>query len=251
VKFSQICVKRTMQKTILAVIPARGGTKGIPYKNIKGLGDKPLIQYIFDAARCSKYIDQLVLSTDDEGIAVVAKELGIEVPFMRPEELARDDSSLISVIKHAMRYFDDLGIKVDGVLSLQPTCPFLNTRTIDKAVELWLNSGCDSVTTVSEITKGHPYISKRLKENGRIEDFCVIPEGADNRQRQYREKAYYLTGGLYLRNRSLVESDKSGSHHLGEDSRSIIINEIESLDINTDFDFSMAEFVLERGLIKF
>ena len=240
-----------MQKNLLAVIPARGGSKGVLNKNIKRLGDKPLIQYIFETAQCSKFINQIVLSTDDEGIATVAKGLGIKVPFMRPEKLSRDDSSLISVIKHAMNFSDDLGIKADGVLSLQPTCPFLSIQSIDKAIELWLNSGCDSVTTVSEIARGHPYISKKLKENSMIENFCVIPEGADNRQRQYREKAYYLTGGLYLRSRSLVELDKSGSHHLGEDSRAVIVDEIESLDINTDFDFNMAEFVLGREAVKF
>jgi CMP-N-acetylneuraminic acid synthetase len=235
-------------KEILAVILARGGSKGVPKKNISKIEGKPLMQYIFDAARKSKYITKIILSTEDEEIANIGKSIGIEVPFMRPEELATDNAPGILVIKHAMKFFDHVGFRADGLFSLQPTNPFTSTQTIDKSVELWLDTGCDSVTTITEVTRGHPYITKRLKEGNSIENFCSIPKGISMHVRQAREKAYYLTGALYLRTRSLVEAENMDSHYLGRDSRAVEVNEIEAIDINTPFDFEMAEWVMSKRM---
>jgi CMP-N-acetylneuraminic acid synthetase len=235
-----------MDKMIAAVIPARGGSKGVPKKNIRILGGMPLIYYAFNAARHSKYVKKMILSTDDDEIAAVGKSLGIEVPFLRPKHLSGDNSSLISVIKHALKYFDSEGVITEGIISLQPTCPFLSTQSIDKAIELWMKTSCDSVTTVAAITKGHPYISKRLRGDHVIENFITIPDSADNSRRQVRETAYYLTGGLYMRSRHLVESEISDSHYLGKDSRAVVVSEVEAIDINTEFDFKIAEFVAEK-----
>lgn len=235
-----------MEKTIFLVIPARGGSKGVPQKNIMNLGGKPLIQHVFDAARQSKYVGKIILSTDDDKIAKIGKALGIEVPFIRPKELSTDDASLISVIKHAQQYFDDIGFRADGILSLQPTCPFLTAKTIDDAIELWLSSGCDSVTTISEITKGHPYISKKLNHDNAIEDYCLIPKDAVLGRRQIREKAYYLTGGLYLRSRILIEAQNSDAHYLGGSVKAVVVDELEAIDINSEFDFKVAEFVMNN-----
>ncbi|MBW1887289.1 MAG: acylneuraminate cytidylyltransferase family protein, partial [Deltaproteobacteria bacterium] len=135
-----------MDKMIAAVIPARGGSKGVPKKNIRTLAGRPLIYYAFNAVRNSKYVNKLILSTDDVEIAAVGKSLGIEVPFLRPKQFSADNSSLISVIKHALKYFDSAGVSTEGIISLQPTCPFLSTQSIDKAIELWMRTGCDSVT---------------------------------------------------------------------------------------------------------
>lgn len=239
-----------MNKKILGIILARGGSKGVPRKNICKLGGKPLIQYIFEAARKSKYITKLIMSTEDEEIANVGKSIGIEVPFMRPAELATDNATGISVIKHALKFFDDIGFKADGVFSLQPTNPFTSIETIDGAIRLWIDSGCDSVTTIAGINSGHPYITKRLKEDNVIENFCNIPEGISMHIRQDREKAYYMTGALYLRSRSLVEAENMDSHYLGKDSRAIVVDEIEALDINTPFDFEFAEWVTRRQEVK-
>jgi CMP-N-acetylneuraminic acid synthetase len=157
----------------VAVIPARGGSKGIPRKNIRALGEKPLIHYIFESARQSKHINRLVVSTEDREIAEVARALGIDVPFMRPAELATDSASSISVIKHALRYFDNSGVRFDAVVSVQLTNPLTTVGTIDRAIELWLETGCDSVTTIAEVTRAHPYITKRLKPGSVIESFCA------------------------------------------------------------------------------
>ena len=233
-----------MKPRILALIPARGGSKGVPRKNIRLLGGNPLIAHIHKAACNSEYIDKVILSTDDEEIAKVGKSLGMEVPFVRPGELAREFSLLPGVSKHAMMFFDDLGEKYNGILSLQPTCPFLSTESINKAVEIWIRHQCDSVTSVSEITKGHPYIAKRVKEDLSLENFSPIPEGAITSPRQKREKAYFLTGGLYMRNRSLLEKPELKGHCLGDDSRAVVVSELEAVDINTEIDFKFAELLM-------
>jgi CMP-N-acetylneuraminic acid synthetase len=233
-------------KKILGVIPARGGSKAIPKKNIKKMGGAPLLEYIVRTAEKSKYIDRLILSTEDDEIAKVGEEIGIEVPFKRPMQLATDNATGISVIKHALTHLDKMDYWADAVISLQATNPLTKTETIDRGIELWLATGCDSVTTVAEVTKGHPYITKRLKANGRIENFCEIPANAKMHRRQAREKVYYLTGAFYLRSRELIEAEGMDSHYLGPDSRAIIVDELESIDIDTPFDFEMAEMLINR-----
>ncbi len=234
-----------MEKIILGIIPARGGSKGVPRKNIKILNKKPLLQYIFEAARKSEYIDRLILSTEDNEIAAIGRSMGLEIPFMRPQKLSTDIASGISVVKHALSFFDEIGYKADGIISLQATNPFLSTQTINNSVKLWLDTGCDSVTTIAE-TSIHPYITKRLKENNKIENFCIIPDGTKMGSRQERETAYYLTGGLYLRSRSLIEAENMDSHYLGKDSRAVVVNEMEAIDINTQIDFEFAEWMMVK-----
>lgn len=238
------------KKKILAVIPARGGSKGVPGKNIRVFGGRPLISYIIDSAKQSEYIDELIVSTDDERIAEISKSFGADVPFLRPGDLATDTALLKPVLKHALDYFDKLGFEADCVLSLQPTDPFIETKTIDDAIGLWLKTNCDSVTTIAEFSRGHPYIAKRLKRDNVIEAFCSIPENEDLSRRQTRERAYYLTGGLYLRSRRLMvcETEKGDFHCLGKDARGIVVSEIESVDINSEFDALLVEFIIEKGL---
>jgi CMP-N,N'-diacetyllegionaminic acid synthase len=233
-------------KKILGVVPARGGSKGVPRKNLKPLGGFPLLQHIIRTAEQSKYINRLILSTEDDEIAEAGKEIGIEVPFKRPAELATDNATGIAVIKHALKHFDSMGERFDGVISLQATNPLMKTETIDRAIALWLETGCDSVTAVAQLTKGHPYITKRLSDNGRIENFCEIPANAKMHRRQAREKVYYLTGALYLRSRELIEAENMDSHYLGLDSRAIVVSELESIDIDTPFDFELAEILYNK-----
>ena len=147
---------------ILAIIPARGGSKGVPQKNLKPLGRQPLVAHVIQAAKNSRYIDKLIISTDDKDIGQLGTRMGLEIPFMRPTELATDNVPLIAVVLHAYNYFKKKDIHYDAVLSVQPSCPFLTNETIDKVVELWLETNCESVVTIAQITKGHPYIAKRL-----------------------------------------------------------------------------------------
>jgi CMP-N,N'-diacetyllegionaminic acid synthase len=235
---------------ILAIIPARGGSKGVPQKNLKPLGRQPLVAHVIQAAKNSRYIDKLIISTDDKDIGQLGTRMGLEIPFMRPTELATDNVPLIAVVLHAYNYFKKKNIHYDAVLSVQPTCPFLTNETIDKVVELWLETNCESVVTIAQITKGHPYIAKRLYQDNVIDSFLPIPEGAIVGPRQKREPAYFLTGGIYLRAKRLLDTAEPKGHCLGKDTRAVVVDEFEAVDINDEFDFKFAEFLLKSGHVK-
>jgi CMP-N-acetylneuraminic acid synthetase len=235
---------------ILAIIPARSGSKGVKNKNFRQLVGSPLIEYAIRAARQAPSISCLIVSTDDERIAEVAIKGGVEVPFIRPKELARDNSSLLSVNQHALGYFKKKGVTFDGVLSLQPTNPFVRTETIETAIQLFSVSHCDSVTTIAEITSGHPYIAKKLLNDNKISNFCQIPPNEPVGPRQKRTKAYYLTGSLYLRKTQLLELAGQAGHCLGEDARAVVVSELEAVDINNPMDLAFAEFLIQSGHVK-
>lgn len=236
-------------KRVLAVIPARAGSKSVINKNLRLLGGKPLIGHAIETVKRSLHVDRVVLSTDDVETMRIAKELGAEVPFRRPEDLAADHAPLIAVVLHAYEYFKAEGCQYDAVLSVQPTCPFLHKETIDRVIECWKQADCESVVTVAEIVKGHPYISKRLLSDQRLQDFCTIPEGAIVGPRQKREKAYYLTGGIYLRDMRLLERAEPKGHCLGMDSRGVVVSEIEAVDINSELDLKFAEVLIQSGSV--
>ncbi|MBN1849815.1 MAG: acylneuraminate cytidylyltransferase family protein [Deltaproteobacteria bacterium] len=229
---------------ILAVIPARGGSKGVRLKNIRMLGGKPLISHIIESAKQSKHIDRMILSTEDEDIMKIGQQMGVDIPFIRPLELASDDSPLIAVVFHAYQYFKERDIHYDAVLSLQPTSPFLKPTSIDKMIELWNESGCESVTTISEITTGHPYISKELLPGNIIKNFFPLPDGFIVGARQKRPKVYYLTGAAYLRDKRLLEITEKKGHALGTDARAVVLDELEAVDINSEFELKFAEFLI-------
>ncbi|MEK6692520.1 MAG: acylneuraminate cytidylyltransferase family protein, partial [Nitrospirota bacterium] len=178
------------KKNILAVIPARGGSKGLPWKNIMLLNGKPLIYYMITAAKACRFIDKLLLSTDDERIAGIGKEYGIDVPFTRPAELAQDDTPIIPVLKHAMDYLDSSGWKADLVLSLQPTNPLTTADIIGSVIKKHLETDCDSVVTVTIIKHGHPYRAKRIVEGDRLVNFVTEVDGDKFICRQERPPAY-------------------------------------------------------------
>lgn len=228
---------------ILTVIPARGGSKGVPRKNVKLLGGKPLIAHTIETALAAENVDKVIVSTDDKEVHAIAEEYGVSAPFIRPQELSGDTAPLLAVVRHAIGWYAEKDEHFDAAISLQPTCPFLKPGTLDSAIELWLESGCDSVTTVAEIENGHPYIAKRILKDGTTEPFCKIPEGAIVAPRQKREKAYYLTGSLYLRSQALLACNEAG-HCLGNDSRVVVVEPHEAVDINTPIDFSFAEHLI-------
>ena len=235
---------------ILAIIPARSGSKGVKNKNFRQLVGSPLIEYAIRAALNAPSISCLIVSTDDERIAEVAIKGGAEVPFIRPKDLARDNSSLLSVSQHALGYFKRKGATFDGVLSLQPTNPFVRAETIEAAIDLFSVSHCDSVTTISEITSGHPYVAKKLLNDNKISNFCRIPPNEPVGPRQKRTKAYYLTGSLYLRKTQLLELAGQAGHCLGEDARAVVVSELEAVDINSPIDLAFAEFLIQSGHVK-
>ena len=235
-------------KKILIVIPARGGSRGVPKKNIKMLGGKPLMCNVIDAALNAQLADRVILSTDDSEIAAIAKKLGVEVPFVRPPEIATDSTTLLLVIKHAMKYFDDQGWCADGVMSLQPNSPFTSTATIDKAIEMFHQQGVDSVVTISEITQGHPYVAKRMVDGNMLENYFAVPSDAILFPRQKRPAAYYYTGAMFLRTRKVIDSWNGTGYGLGRDCRGIVVGPREAVSIDSMSDFEYAQFLIEKGM---
>jgi CMP-N,N'-diacetyllegionaminic acid synthase len=238
------------QFRVLGVVPARGGSKGIPGKNAKQLGGKPLIAHVIESALRAKKLSKVVLSTDSEELADIGRRFGAQVPFMRPKNIAGDNASLLDTVRHALQYHRENGELFDAAISLQPTCPFTKASTIDAAIDLLCQSGCETVTAVTELSKGHPYITKRVGSESRLSNFVDIPAGLDISTRQNRETAYTMTGAMYLRRIDVVEDPNLKGHGLGSDSRGIIVSELEALDINTHMDFHYAEFLFEHHEVE-
>ncbi len=227
---------------ILAVITARGGSKGIPRKNIKILGNKPLIAYTIEAAKKSRLITHLVTSTDDEEIAGVAKKYGCEVPFLRPKELAQDKTLTLPVMQHAVRFMEQkLGIKFDYTVILQPTSPFRKTEDIDKTIQLLIDTGADSAVSLVKVEAGcHPIKMKKLHGN-RVLPYCV--KEIEGTRRQDLPVVYKRSGAVYAKRRDLLieKSRLYGNHITGH-----IVPQERSVDIDDEFDWLKAEYMLKK-----
>ena len=231
---------------ILGLITARGGSKGIVGKNCVDVGGKPLIAWTIQAAEESTSIDRLLVSTDDEQIAAVAREYGAEVPFMRPDELAQDYSAHIPVIQHALRWLErDEGALPDFVCLLQPTSPFRTGVQIDDAVALLHKTGADAVVSVCEAA-AHPYMVRKMDEDGRLAPFMSIPGGY--LRRQDLPLAYELNGAIYLCCASVVMEQ---GVLMPEGTVGFVMDKESSLDIDTQADLEQARSWLlrEKGTV--
>lgn len=227
---------------VLAVIPARSGSKGIPNKNIRELGGKPLIAHQIKNALDADTVDRTILSTDSDEIAAVGEDWGAEVPFQRPETFATDDIPVISVYEHAREYYVDQGDEPTYVVGLQPTCPFTTASQIDEAVEKAAVTDCDAVVSISKVTETHPYRSYTLDDD-RLKSFenVTIHEPL---QRQDRPDAYGLTGAIFVRHRTVLEHWDHDDFALGDDTRAVVQSGAEALDIDTPFDLKTARALL-------
>lgn len=226
---------------VLALIPARGGSKGIPGKNIKPLAGKPLIAYTVEAARASGVVDRLLLSTDSEEIAALGRSLGIEVPFLRPPELAADDTAMIDVIRHLLAWLAETGDQPDAIVQLQPTAPLRRPEQIAEAVRLLEAEGCDSVVSVVPLPLHFcPDYVMRI-EAGRLVSF--LPEGERASRRQDVRPAYSRDGTVYAFRRETVE--RTGSIY-GEDCRALVIDPALSINLDTPADWAAAERALSQ-----
>jgi CMP-N,N'-diacetyllegionaminic acid synthase len=215
---------------VFVVIPARGGSKSIPRKNLADVMGRPLISYVIEAARAARRVERVIVSTEDEEIAAVARNWGAEVPFMRPQELARDEVSLGPVVVHSLRAMDELGFRADAVLSAQPTSPFLEGCDFDAMVEKLDTTGADSVVSVQAVQHEHPFWVKRL-EGDRV---CPFNEYTNESylQRQDLPPAFIFDGALFLRRRQVVESWTGRDFGLGKDVRAIVLGGEKSLHID-------------------
>ena len=225
---------------ILGIIPARGGSKGVPRKNIKPIGGKPLVAWTIEAARQSQ-LTRTVVSTDDEEIARVAREWGADVPFIRPTELATDLANAVPVMQHALKTIEEQeGQKYDAIMMLQPTTPFRRTLDIDEAIRTLVETGSDSVISVVDVEGHHPARMKWVEE-GKIVDppFC---EDYENQPRQELKKIYIKNGAIYLTRRETILKNS----FKGNDCRALIMPPEISANIDSKLDFKYAEFLYEE-----
>jgi N-acylneuraminate cytidylyltransferase len=179
-------------RSVLALITARGGSKGLPGKNILRVGGRPLIQWTIDAARGSRYIDRLVLSSDDAAIIAAAKDGGCEVPFVRAAALATDEAASVDVVADALQRVPGY----DLIVLLQPTSPLRSSGDIDGAIELLVSSGAPACVSVREAHE-HPYWSFGLDEHGTLVPFAAAPSG-DSLRRQDLPPAWCLNGAVFV-----------------------------------------------------
>jgi len=224
---------------VVAIIPARGGSKGIPNKNIQKIAGKPLIAYTIETALKSRKVSRVLVSTDDAKIAEIAKSYGAGVPFLRPVELAKDDTRCLLVIQHAVKYMEeDEGHKLDVVVVLQPTSPLRSEKYIDEAVEKLLRTGADSVVTVCKV-KHHPFWSFTAKGD-RLYPFSE--EGITISRRQDLPEIYAVNGAVYAVRRDVLFEQNS---IFGRNIRAVVMPYEESVDIDDYFDLFVAEMLLK------
>jgi CMP-N,N'-diacetyllegionaminic acid synthase len=182
---------------ILAIIPARGGSKGVPRKNIKPLIGKPLIEYTINSALKSKLLTKVILSSDDEEIISFSRKLGVEVPFIRPENLAKDESSTIDVIKHALNHFSDKNENYDSVCLLQPTTPFRPKSLIDSSISEFVKNKTDSLVSVQIVPhQFNPNWIYEKTENNILKRLDSKNSLAKNRQSL--KTYYHRDGAIYI-----------------------------------------------------
>jgi CMP-N,N'-diacetyllegionaminic acid synthase len=194
---------------ILGIITARGGSKGVPGKNIKLLGDLPLLAYTAHAALASKSLDRVILSTDCPSIASVAQKYDLEVPFLRPEALASDTASSIDVVKHAVSYIENQGDFYDAVCLLQPTSPFRPKGFIDLAIQKFIQDKADALVSVLPVPhEFNPHWVFETNQEGYLK--LATGEDAIIKRRQDLPGAYFRDGSIYITKTAIV---KSGSFY--------------------------------------
>lgn len=224
---------------VLGVIPARCGSKGIPRKNIKDLAGKPLIYYTIKAALSSRSLNRTLVSTDSSEIADIAEAYGAEVLFLRPAELAQDDTPRLPVVRHAVRYLEQTeGYKADIIVTLQPTSPLRRSEHIDAAVEMLASTEADSVVSVCK-AEHSPYWMRRVVEGGRL--IPILPESEQYTRRQDLPVAYRINGAVYAETYSAVFDETKRAK---TDIRALVMEKQDSIDIDEESDFRVAEMQL-------
>lgn len=226
-----------MGKRIVGIIPARGGSKGIPRKNLYSFCGKPLIAYSIEAGLNSKYIDKVVLSTEDAEIAEVAKKYGAEV-IKRPVELAQDQTKTAPVLAHVVEELKKQGYDPDVIVTLQPTSPLRGANVIDEVIEKLENSDCDSVFAGNKVFKYQPRWER--DDNGQLKalyDYHLRP-----RRQEVTEYCYEENGAVYAITKEAFEKRPD---MLGDKVEFVEMNEFDSAELDTQFDLFFIEQLMQ------
>ena len=227
----------------LGVIPARGGSKGLPGKNLRKLGTLSLMGQAIASAREAALLASFIVSTDSPEIAEEAARHGAPVPFLRPAELATDQAGMLPVLQHAVRWLEaSAGVRPELIVTLQPTSPFRTGADIDATIRKVADTGSDSAQTLSEASY-HPYFMKTLDGDRTV---ALFPDGHKYVRRQDAPPVYQPSGAVYVtRYATLMDQ----GHILGDDNRGLVRGFEESVNIDTEWDFLLAELLLREGRI--
>jgi CMP-N-acetylneuraminic acid synthetase len=230
----------------LGVIIARGGSKGLPRKNVLPVAGKPVVAYSVEAAKASKKLDRFILSTDDPEIAAIARAYGADVPFLRPPELAQDDTQVIPVLRHAALYLKRHQNYEPGyVMLLQCTSLLRSGEDIDAAITLAFERGARNVVSVCE-THHHPFLTRQIREDGVLMEFAfgARESGSAEGRRQNLPPAYFINGAIYLTTCSdLLTCDV----FLPGERVAYVMPAERSLQIDTPWDLELARLILGHG----
>lgn len=231
--------------TVLAVIPARGGSKGVPRKNIRSVCGKPMIAYTIETALAAQDLFyRIIVSTDDEEIADVARRYGAAVPFLRPAELAGDAVPTVPVLQHAARFVEQQdNIRLDWLCLLQPTDPLRTVEDIKMAMRLGQAGDCDSVISVVQVSAVHPILMKRI-EGDKLLPYC-IEEKEGTRRQEYQPPAYMRNGAIYLTRRDVLMERSS---IWGDVIRPYIMPPQRSVGVDSELDLKLVELLMQEQL---
>lgn len=225
----------------LAIIPARGGSKGLPDKNIRLLDQKPLIQYSIEAALQSSCVTEVMVTTDSTEIAEISRHAGAAVPFLRPEELSNDEAKSIDVLQHAVDFYEShLKQHYAYIMLLQPTSPLRQVQDIEQAFATLLQYEADSLQSVT-LSHNHPYLLRELEEEQLVP---YLKHEDSHLRRQDLKDVYALNGAIYIMKRDVLMIDHS---LVGHRNCGYIMPEERSIDIDTAFDLRLAQFMLTES----
>lgn len=231
-------------KKVLALIPARGGSKGLPGKNIKQMCGVPLIGWPIKAALNSKYIDKLIVSTDDENIAAIARGLGADVPFIRPKKIAMDETPTIDVINHAIQFLESSGDFFDYIVLLEATSPLTEATDIDCALNDLYNAKdiAKSIVGVAEVELSHPSFCVKIGENKLISPYLGKSFSAPVR-RQDVSQLHYFEGTLYI---STIDSIKHHQSFHHDSTMPYLVPKWKAFEVDTLTDFICIEAIMKN-----
>jgi CMP-N-acetylneuraminic acid synthetase len=231
---------------IFGVIPARGGSKGVPGKNIRPILGKPLIAYTIQTALQSKLLTEVVVTTEDEEIRQIALAYGAQAPFLRPAELATDKALAVPTIQHAVREMESLkGVRCDYVVMLQPTSPLKTSEDIDTALTRLIETGADGIISVVDVDNNHPMKMKKFLgeggKQGQLIDYEKPP--FENCPRQLLPPVFIVNGAIYASRRDVLMNENSfqGKYCLG-----YVMPPERSINIDTPYDFLIAELEIQK-----
>lgn len=227
-------------KTFLGIIPARGGSKGIPRKNIKILADKPLISWTIEEALKSTFLDRVILSSEDNEIIEVAKKYDCDIPFIRPKELAMDDTPAIDVVLHALEAIEE---KYDFIVLLQPTSPIRKAFHIDEAISFLIKNESQSLVSVCEVKKS-PFWMFTIDRHNNLKP---IFESNIPLRRQDSPQIYILNGAIYIASPSFLNINKT---FLDKETISFIMDAKASFDIDDELDWTICQTIINDAALE-